>query len=662
MSPTTSPYGLWESPISADLIASASVSIPDVVVDPATGAIVHVENRPTPAPARGVIVERVLGAERAKDRVREVNPAPLNSRTTVHEYGGGSVAAGAGTIVFSNFPGNRVYIARPGSNITPLTPESSVLRYADFSIRPDGKEMLCVAEDHTDDEPTGVVNSIVSISLETGETLRTVAQGHDFFSNPRYDASGKMACYLRWDHPDMPWTGSELCVKDLASGEETVVAGRPTSKDDGASCAYPKFGPDGRVYFADDSSGFWQLMAYDVGKKVVSPVVKDGGVADGEFGSPEWTFGGSQFDFLNDKTIVASFTRNAVSTLCSIDIPTGKLTKHDLPFTVISRLRAVPGAESAVFVAASPTSEACLHLYNATTGKLDVLKRTSSIDVDKSYISPARAVSFPTRSPSGEERTAYAFYYAPTNPDYSAPAGAKPPAVVKIHGGPTSNCFGSLSYGVQYWTTRGFAYLDLNYGGSTGYGREYRARLDGEWGVVDVLDSVAAAGYLAKEGLADPKQIVIAGGSAGGLTTLLALELPLPFVPGAPVTFATGCSSYGVADLIHLSKFTHKFELRYLDSLMGGPAATIPDVYVSRSPVTSAGNISVPLLVLQGSEDKVVPPAQSEAIVDAVRKKGGRADYVLFEGEGHGWRQAANIRKALETELAFYLDVLAIEG
>lgn len=614
----------------------------------------------------------------------EVNPLPLSARTTVHEYGGGPIASRDDVVLFANHPDRRLYISRNSSPPEPVTAESAVsfvllkwcteesvtiyanlqssqvLRFADPFIHPEGKHTIVIAEDHTDDTPTGVVNTLALVSLRDG-SIATFASGYDFYSNPRYSADGKHVCYLRWNHPDMPWTGTELIVRGSRLGStEKVIAGSLTVGSDGKpaeSIAYPKFGPDGKVYFASDRSGYWQLYSYDLATTNTEQVVRVNGIADGEFASPEWTFGGSSYDFAGSSTIVASVVRNAVSSLVKIDVASGTLTEFkDLPFTVIRAVRTVPNTNLAVFIAASPTSDACLYLFDLDTQKAEVLARTSNVPVDSGYISAAKPVSFPTTSgPS-----CHGFLYMPQNKDFAGPPGAKPPAVVKVHGGPTSNTTGGLSLPVQYWTSRGFAYLDLNYGGSTGFGREYRSRLDGKWGVVDVQDAAAAATYLAVSGIADPGKIVITGGSAGGFTVLLALSLPLPYLDDLKPPFATGTSSYGVADLVHLAEFTHKFELRYLDSLMGGAVTEVPEIYKQRSPVNNAQGIQVPICVFQGSEDKVVPPAQSEAIVKAVRDRGGRADYTEFEGEGHGWRQAANIKKALEGELAFYIDVLKI--
>jgi dipeptidyl aminopeptidase/acylaminoacyl peptidase len=626
------PYGSWQSPIKAkDLAGGTSVSISDLVVDADT--ILFVENRPSEK-GRGVLI-RHSGLNGV-----EVTGKDVSVKTQVHEYGGGAIGAFAGKVVYSNAKDSRLYLVDGGKDCA-LTGESNVHRFANPSFHPDGKSVVAIREDHTIDEPQRIVNTIVKIEVATGQQSTLVESGtpNDFYSQPQYSPDGKTLSYLWWEHPNMPWSDSYLKV--ITDGETKTVAGGK-----GVSVAASKwYGKN--LYYCEDSTGYWQLYRWNGTKSeplLASPV-------DMEFATPEWTFGGSSYDVFDEDTIICAVGKLGGVKLALLDVPTKKLTILDkLPFSCLGRVRTLDN-NRAVFNAATPRSPMTLYLWNRQTPDQigTVLKKTSDMAdrIDAGFISEPEMLDY-----SSKGRSAYAFVYPPKNPNYRAPKDSLPPCIVRAHGGPTAHSFPAFSPIIQYWTSRGFYFVDCNYSGSTGYGREYAKRLDGNWGIADVQDVVHVAQYLAEQKKVDAARMAICGGSAGGLTTLLALEVPLNHLKLEKV-FKTGTSSYGVADLSHLAKFTHKFELRYLDGLMGGSFEEKPEVYVERSPV-QYGNHIVSALVLQGADDKVVPPAQSEAIVEAIRKSGGKTDYIVFEGEGHGWRREENIEKALESEYDWY--------
>ncbi len=478
-------------------------------------------------------------------------------------------------------------------------------------------------------------------------------------SDPRTSPDGTRLCWLQWSHPDMPWDGTELCVADLRETEvgpalahPQVVAGRPDAAPgghgDGESVGAPRWAEDGSLWFASDRSGWWNLYRWlppgaaglpEAG--TVEPMVR----MDAELGDPQWVFGQSRSAFLSGGRIVLAYIRDGLGHL-AVRLPDGTVTDLDVPYTSFSSVQAE--GDRAVFVAASATSEPAVVSITiddaGTAGAPEVLRPPRDLGIGDGWFSAPEPISFPT---SGG-RTAHALFYPPTNPEVAPPPGEAPPLLVMIHGGPTSAARPMLQLGTQYWTSRGFAVVDVNYGGSTGYGRAYRNQLRGQWGVVDLDDCEAAARWLGEQGRVDPARLCIRGGSAGGYTTLAALAFR--------DTFAAGASHYGVADLEALATETHKFESRYLDGLIG-PYPARRDLYLERSPIHHVDGFDKPLIVLQGLEDEVVPPNQAEMIVDALRAKGVPVAYVTFEGEQHGFRQAANIRRALDAELSFYAQV-----
>ena len=461
-----------------------------------------------------------------------------------------------------------------------------------------------------------------------------VVTGSDFVAAPRFSPDGARLAWLRWDHPSMPWDATELVVRDLATGEDTVVAGGP-----GESVTEPRWQPDGSLWFVSDRSDWWNLYRW-LPDRDIEPVVR----TDAEIGEPAWTFGSARYAPGPDGSVVFARHRHGYDGLAR-RASDGTVTDLDLDFSAIGAVRAAPDG-SVVVVAGTPTAELGIHRVDPGTGRVVTLRPPRELGVDPGYLSVPEHITFP----SDAGRTAHALFYPPANPDRTGPAGELPPLLVVIHGGPTSAAVPVLSTSVQYWTSRGFAVVDVNYGGSTGYGRAVREELLGSWGIVDVADCLAAARWLAHRGRVDRDRMAIRGGSAGGFTTLAALARH-------DTPFAAGADHFGVADLEALATDTHKFESRYLDRLVG-PYPQDRDTYVERSPIHHVDRLTRPLIVLQGSQDPIVPPNQSEKIVNALRERQVPVAYLLFDGEQHGFRRAENIRRALDAELSFYAQVL----
>jgi dipeptidyl aminopeptidase/acylaminoacyl peptidase len=618
--PQVAPYGSWKSPITSDLIVAGTIRLGQVIPDGED--LYWIESRPAEG-GRQVIVHR--SPDR---RTADVTPAPFNARTRVHEYGEGDYTVQGGVVYFANFADQRIYRQEAGGPPTPLTPAAD-LRYADAVVDPRGR-LICVREDHTaaGREPA---NTLVSIPLDGGAG-RVLISGSDFYSTPRLSPDGSRLAWLAWNHPNMPWDGTELWVTDLGPdgnlGRAERVAGGPAE-----SVFQPEWSPDGTLHFVSDRTGWWNLYRYRGG--AVEPLCP----MEAEVGRPQWVCGMSTYAFGRDGRIFCAYNQRGTWHLAGIDPGTGRLEPIEAPYTEIASLRAA--GDRLVFVAGSPAEPTAVVRLDPATGRAEVLRRSTTLAIDPGYISVPQAVEFPTEG----GRTAHAFYYPPHNRDFTAPAGERPPLLVRSHGGPTSAASAVLHPEYQFWTSRGFSVLDVNYGGSTGYGRAYRQRLDGAWGIVDVDDCVNGARYLAERGLVDPGRLAIRGGSAGGYTTLCALTFRS--------FFRAGASHYGVSDLEALARDTHKFESRYLDRLVG-PYPERRDLYRERSPIHFTERLSCPVIIFQGLEDKVVLPNQAERMVAALRAKGLPVAYVPFAGEQHGFRRAENIKRALDGELYFY--------
>ena len=615
------PYGSWRSPISSELIVRGEVGLAAPTLD--EREVYWLESRPE-EDGRNVIVRR-----QPDGRTNDIVPRSFNARTRVHEYGGGDYAVHEGAAYFSNFADQRLYSVAPGGQPEPLT-ASVDRRYADAIVDARRDRLIAVREDHSGSgrEP---VNEIVAVALADGSE-RVLASGADFYSSPRLSPDGGRLAWLTWDHPNMPWDGTELWVGDLdADGlpaNAEMVAGGVAE-----SIFQPEWSPDGVLHFVSDRTGWWNLYRR---ADVVEPLC----ALEAEFGLPQWAFGMSTYAFVSTSHIICSYLQQGRSHLIALDPQTGALEPIETPYSTIGQVRA--DADGAIFIGGSPTQPRSVVRLDLSTGKQEVLRASSDLEIHAGYLSVPEPVEFPTE----HGRTAHAFFYPPTNAEYAAPEGERPPLLTMVHGGPTGATTTALDPEIQYWTSRGIAVLDVNYGGSTGYGREYRRRLYGEWGVVDVDDCANGALHLAERGLVDGRRLLITGGSAGGYTTLCALAFR--------DDFAAGASHFGVSDAEALASETHKFESRYLDQLIG-PYPERRDLYRERSPIHAADRLSCPTIFFQGLEDEVVPPNQAETMFEALKAKGLPVAYVPFEGEQHGFRRAENIRHALDGELYLLL-------
>jgi dipeptidyl aminopeptidase/acylaminoacyl peptidase len=632
---TVAPYGSWSSPITLDLVANeGGVSYGSLWVD--DEGLFWLETRPQEQ-GRAALVFLPHGGAPV-----DVVPPGFNVRTRVHEYGGGAWFRDGGVCFCSNFEDSRLYrIESPGAEPQPITPEppaAHAWRYADGRVFADGRLIVCVRETHEGGEP---VNELVVLSTDGSEEPRVIAHGRDFYAAPRPSPDGERLAWLAWDHPHMPFEGTDLCVGDLAADGSCANARRVAGSET-ESIFQPEWGADGGLYFVSDRTGWSNLYVERDGE--VHALTQE----QAELGYPQWVFDLTRYSFLPGGRIACVFTRAAVDGLELLEVESGTLSRVELPYTAFHSPSLTSHGSKLYFPASSPTEPSALIELDADTGSRAVLRRASELELDDAYISTAVPISFEAAA----GLTSHGFYYAPKNPDYSGPEGELPPLAVHVHGGPTAHVQTSLDLGIQLFTSRGIAVVDVNYGGSTGYGREYRDRLRGRWGEVDVEDSAAAARYLADRGDVDSARVEITGGSAGGYTTLLALAIR--------DEFAAGTSYYGVADLVTFHEDTHKFESHYDDYLVGPWPDTV-DRYRDRSPVNHADSISRPLLLLQGLDDKVVPPAQSEVIVHALEQRGIPYAYIAFEGEGHGLRKAENVRRALEEHLSFLGQVFGFD-
>jgi dipeptidyl aminopeptidase/acylaminoacyl peptidase len=621
------PFGTWASPVTAARVAAGvrPVATPRLVGD----RVLWLQGLPEEA---GRIAVATSGAD---GRPRMLTPAPFNVRTRVHEYGGGAIAADGDTIWFSNFADNLVYAQVGDAAPVALTADGRQ-RHADLALDARHGRLVAVRERHGD--AGGPVNTLVGIALD-GSGSTTLVEGADFYASARVSPEGRRLAWLQWNHPDMPWQGTELWLAAIAD-DGTLAHARCVAGGRDESLCQPVWAPDGKLHVVSDRSGFWNLYRLEASGLVpVLPMAA-------EFGLPMWVFAQSTYGFSGPHEIVAACRENAISRLLRIDLRTGVATPLATPFEDIAELRAGPGF--VVVEAGSPTLSTCIARISLDDGAVTVLARSADDLPDASLLSVPRAIRFP----SANGRTAHAFHYPPRNDRHVAPAGERPPLLVIIHGGPTAMATNTLKLSTQFWTSRGFAVLDVNYGGSTGFGRAYRQLLSGQWGIVDVEDCIAGARHLAEQGLADADRLAIRGGSAGGYTTLAALAFH--------DVFKAGASHYGVGDLRALDADTHKFESRYTTDLLA-PLPERERLYLERSPIHAADRLSCPVIFFQGLDDKVVPPAQAESMVAALQARGIPVAYLAFEGEGHGFRRKETVQRALEAELSFYAQVFGFE-
>ena len=635
---TVSAYGTWESPISAEMVAQAGVRLAWPWVE--DGVVWWLESRAAEA-GRVVLVRRDPDG-----MTQDVVPAGFNVRTSVHEYGGGAYCIQHGRAFVSSFEDQRLYRVDPGGDPVPITPEIADRRhrYADGRVTADGSLWIGVRERHAEsDRPRDVVNELVVVPTDGSAEPRVIVGGRDFYSSPRISPDGTRLCFLAWDLPWMPWDGCELHVADLAP-DGSVENVQHLAGQDGAEAIWqPEWSPSGELVFASDRSGWWNLERIRGGERSVLYR------AEAEFGYPAWVFGVSSYAFLDDGRMVCAHHADGFTRFGVLDPDAGSLDLLDLELDSWRTPFVIAEGAQAVIIAGSATTPHEVARVDVESGSVETLRTSMESPVSTAYFSEPRLIEFPTEG----GLTAFAFFYPPTNPDYEGPEGELPPLVVASHGGPTDNANAMFSLGVQFWTSRGFGLVDVDYGGSTGHGREFRERLNGHWGVIDLADCINAARYLVDQGEADGERLLITGGSAGGYTTICALTFT--------DAFAAGTTYFGIADLEQFAAGdTHKFELQYEHTLVG-PYPERADLYRERSPIHFTDRITTPMLVLQGVDDRVVPPAQAELIVGALRDRGVPHAYLLYEGEGHGFRKSENIVGSLEAELSFYAQVLGFE-
>ncbi|WEF32155.1 S9 family peptidase [Pseudoduganella chitinolytica] len=620
MSTVTAPFGTWHSPIGATLVAAGATPLASLAI--AGQDIFWLAGRASEA-GRNALLRLRAG------QANELTPAPMNVRTRVHEYGGGAYAVDGDTVVFSHFADNRLY-RQAGSGAAEAFTAPGRQRFADFVVDNARQRLIAVRELHGEDPHAQPVNTLCAVGFDGSETV--LAEGHDFYSSPRLSPDGRRLAWLTWDHPSMPWQGTQLWLAELGAdglpGTPQLVAGGAEE-----SICQPEWAPNGRLHFVSDRSGWWNLYRHGKdGSEALCPL-------EAEFGAPHWTFGNSMYGFLPNGDIVCTYIDKGVSRLARLAAGSATLSPIATPYDEIRELKAGDGF--VVLLGGSPTVAAEIARIDLVQGEVTVLARSIEALPELGYLSVPESISYP----SAGGRTAHAFFYPPCNQDVQAPAGEKPPVIVIGHGGPTGMAASTLKLATQFWTSRGFGVLDVNYGGSTGFGRAYRDALKSQWGIVDVEDCIAGARYLVQSGRADGDRLIIRGGSAGGLTTLCALTFH--------DVFKLGASYYGVSDLQGLDDDSHKFESHYNEYLIA-PQPQAKAVYAERSPINHTDRLSRPMIFFQGLDDKVVPPQQSEAMVQALQRRGIPVAYVPLEGEGHGFRKAENIVRTLEAELYFY--------
>ena len=616
------PYGTWASPISAERVASASRRFGQVQVD--MDHIYWVETRPDEG-GRSVLVCCDM-----ENQVWDMVPSDFNVRSRVHEYGGMAYVVQNGIVYCSSGVDGRVYRVEKDVQPIPVTPEGSA-RYADFSISPDGQTIFCVRECHgAGDEP---INDVVCLRDGRVEVL---VSGNDFYASPKISKDGHRLAFLTWHHPNMPWNGTELWVADWTNGQIKNLQHMTGGAED--AIFQPSWGQDGRLYFVSDRTGWWNLYAWGAG--TITSLWKK----EADFGLPLWVLGMATYAEVGNGHLVCAYIEEGMATLEMLHLPQENTQSFDLPFSEYSSVTAQ--GDHVAFVAGCWNKTPAVIRLNALTGQYEIVRQNEHV-IEDAALSCPQTICYP----SLDGNFVHAFYYPPHHETTEGIPSENPPLLVKCHGGPTGATTQTLDMGIQYWTSRGFAVLDVNYRGSTGYGRAYRRALDGQWGVFDVQDCVAGAQYLANEGRVDGFRLLIRGGSAGGLTTLCALAFYNVFHGGA--------SYYGVSDLASLAKITHKFESQYLNRLIGEDH--FETLLRERSPVYAANHISAPVIFFQGTEDPVVPPVQTQTMVDALKLGGVPVACVMFEGEMHGFRKAENMVYALKAEYAFYASIFEMD-
>lgn len=625
------PYGAWPSTISAARVAAGATPLSSLMLGGADGNdIFWLAGRAAEA-GRNTLL-RYHGVT-----TQELTPAPFNLRSRVHEYGGGAYAVDGETVYFTHFKDNCVYRMAAGEAPVQLTPPGKQ-RFADFTVDRARNRLIAVRELHHEDDHAQPTNSICAISLDTGAET-ALAQGADFYSSPRISPDGRSLAWLSWDHPRMPWQGTTLWLAEF-DADGTLATPKRIAGGAEESICQPEWSPDNLLHFVSDRSGWWNLYRLCRDRQRTEGLCP----MEAEFATPHWTFGNSMYGFRSAAEIICTYIDKGVSRLARLLPGSGKLECIANPYEEIRELRVANGYIA--MLAGGPAIPMELARIDFTEEGVEILAQSIEDLPDQANLSIPDSINYTSNG-----RTAHAFYYPPRNQDVQAPAGSKPPVIVIGHGGPTGMTVNTLNLKTQYWTSRGFGVLDVNYGGSTGFGRAYRDLLKGQWGIVDVEDCVNGAKALVERGLADGERLIIRGSSAGGLTTLCALTFH--------DVFKAGASYYGVSDLKGLDQDSHKFESHYNEYLIA-PKAQADAVYAQRSPINHTDKLSRPMIFFQGLDDKVVPPQQSEMMVAALKQRGIPVEYVELEGEGHGFRKAENIIRTLEAELRFYQNIFKL--
>ncbi|MGB5275572.1 MAG: prolyl oligopeptidase family serine peptidase [Gammaproteobacteria bacterium] len=613
------PYGSWTSPITSALISSKSVTLDQVRIY--NHSLYWLERRPEDS-------GRVVIVSFSNNTQTELLPPPFSARSRVHEYGGGVYCVCEHGVFFVNDADQDIY--RLLNNRTERVTTAEKLRFADLSYDARHERILCICEDHGTggQEPA---NTLVSVDIRSGE-ITTLEHGYDFYSNPRASHDGNRLAWLCWNHPNMPWDGNELWLAGL-DGQGMPKDPECVAGSESISIFQPEWSPGNVLYFVTDASGWWNLARLEQGETRAVTRLQS------EFGLPQWVFGQSTYAFCEDNTIICSRISDGTGQLSLIDLDSFELKDIDTRLNTFDSICADSGI--AAYIAASDTAFSQVIKLDTTRLETETIAHSCNVTIDEAYLSKGQSFSFDTRH--GDK--AYAIYYAPFNSTYQAPTDELPPLIVLSHGGPTGATSSALDLRKQFWTSRGFAIVDVNYSGSTGYGRNYRERLKYNWGIRDVEDVCDAANYFASSAMVDSNRLIIKGSSAGGYTVLAALTFH--------DTFSCGASYYGISDLETLVADTHKFEARYTEKLIG----SYPEkqrIYHQRSPIHQVEKLSCPVIFFQGLEDRVVPPSQAEKMVSALKMKGIPVCYVAFEHEQHGFRRASSIKFALDAELYFY--------
>ncbi|KAF5378917.1 hypothetical protein D9757_008722 [Collybiopsis confluens] len=658
------PYGRWKSPITAERITGSVTSTDDVIVDNITSIVYHLEGRPSEK-GRVTLVESSTG--------REIVPKDVNVRSGVHEYGGAAAIVHDGVAYYSNFGDNRLYKVgvKEGSLPEAITPKNKFFRYASFDIHPvHPRFLISILEDHTNDSPATVINTLVTIDSKQ-KTVSPLISGADFYAFPRFSPDGTKLAWQHWNHPNMPWESSEIMVVDItvSTGGQRTTSLSYTSSDitfsnittvakDGSN-GYLAWTNNDTLCFVSDVSGFINPHKYTVSTGKSKPVFPSPVKED--FGNPMWLLCFFPFAIIDNqgRDVIFKAFRDGRTILYRVDLETGERKEIPTPYVVIESVRSVSRSNGQLVFLGTKVEESqkvVIGTIAAGTASFTAISTTSDdANFDTSLVSIPQGMTL--KVPPNDEPL-HVIYYPPHNPAYAGSSieGEKPPCILNAHGGPTSMSFQGLQWKIQYWTSRGFAWLDVNYGGSFGYGKIYINRLLTQWGIVDVEDCIRSAQILSAphHSLVDPNRIVIRGSSAGGLTVLASLSNS-----SNTRAFAAATSLYGVADLEGLVKDTHKFESQYMFSLVGGSLTNLEPLK-QRSPINYVDRIERPLLILQGELDRVVPKEQAQVVYDSIKARGGVVEMKLYPGEGHGFRMKETQRDALERELGFYETVLGI--